>query len=438
MNVKKFEKSKSVEMSAFTEVHVPAIPVVETSLLGELIKSAPAPQKPEEATRSERIKVKVFVGDVCLEVEVPKVATVGELIWSSIQQYEEENRQPALIRQTRAYLLKMAEEDGSQEDMVLKYTDKFSNFGQFFALVANPAYEASLTSGSAAANKGTVRISNPPGGPDGQATVRGGGLASGFRKGTLNKRAKGAAGEGEAEDELMKVKMPDGSHTTVKLSDSAPASELLEKCCSKRKFEADRYHLEFIDDGENVPDSATVAQIRDRAIELVANSEIAGLDTYMSDRKAMQYEVFKVLKIKKGIGAGKPQERVLGIDSDRISNGIPEDSTQVRGAFRKAMDGVRSAAMGTTQEVKNTHWLIADLVDATVDAERNKQFVLRFRQGAAAATAKQPVNLDASGKSISTSKSSNVIVEYRYEAETPKIAKQVVAKLTRLVELYNR
>lgn len=39
---------------------------------------------------------------------------------------------------------------------------------------------------------------------------------------------------------------------------------------------------------------------QEKAIELVANSEIAGLDTYMSDRKAMQYEVFRVTKIKKG------------------------------------------------------------------------------------------------------------------------------------------
>lgn len=134
--------------------------------------------------------------------------------------------------------------------------------------------------------------------------------------------------------------MPDGSHTTVRLPDTALATEVLEKvsteevpahalcfrsplcvqCCSKRKFEPDRYHLEFIDDGENVPDATTVEELKERAVELVANSEIAGLDTYMSDRKAMQYEVFKVIKIKKGFKCeGEVPLRGLGCNSPSLA-----------------------------------------------------------------------------------------------------------------------
>lgn len=52
------------------------------------------------------------------------------------------------------------------------------------------------------------------------------------------------------------------------------------------------------------------------------------------------------------------------------------------------------------------------------DAERNKQFILTFRDGADPTKQKS--------------------LTYRYEAETPKLAKQIVAKLTRLLELYNR
>ena len=79
--------------------------------------------------------------------------------------------------------------------------------------------------------------------------------------------------------------MPDGTHTTVQLLDSASVAELLEKCCSKRKFDPDQFHLEFVEDQEEVPESLLVSQLRERAVELVANSAVAGLDTYMSDNK---------------------------------------------------------------------------------------------------------------------------------------------------------
>ncbi len=46
---------------------------------------------------------------------------------------------------------------------------------------------------------------------------------------------------------FLKVKMPDGTHTTVQLQETALVSELLEKCCSKRKFDPDQFHLEFIE-----------------------------------------------------------------------------------------------------------------------------------------------------------------------------------------------
>ncbi len=36
------------------------------------------------------------MSDVCADVAT--VATVGELIWSTIQQYEEDNRTPTLVR----------------------------------------------------------------------------------------------------------------------------------------------------------------------------------------------------------------------------------------------------------------------------------------------------------------------------------------------------
>ncbi len=51
----------------------------------------------------------------------------------------------------------MAEEDGTPEDMVLKYTDKFFNFGQFFVLVPNPSYEGGGAGGSGSNSSGTIR-----------------------------------------------------------------------------------------------------------------------------------------------------------------------------------------------------------------------------------------------------------------------------------------
>jgi hypothetical protein len=41
----------------------------------------------------------------------------------------------------------------------------------------------------------------------------------------------------------------------------------------------------FVADQEEVPESFTVLQLKERQVELVANSAVAGLDTYMSDTK---------------------------------------------------------------------------------------------------------------------------------------------------------
>ena len=125
----------------------------------------------------------------------------------------------------------------------------------------------------------------------------------------------------------------------------------------------------------------------------------------------MQYEVFRVMKIKKGFNA-KMQERLLGIDFDRITNQVPEEQMKTKSTFGKTLDGMRGRGTG----VKHDYWLMSDLVKAEEDPERNKQFVLTFR--------------DANNR--------DKIITYRYEAETPKLAKQVVQKLNRLFELYNK
>jgi hypothetical protein len=369
-----------------------------------------------------------------LPVEVPQKATGGELIWLTIQQYEEAKREPALVQLTRAYLLKMAEEDGTPEDMILKYTDKFFNFGLFFYLIPNPAYDAGTGSSRANLARGSETSSRPGSNNDkmSSGTMRKG---MGTFRGGKGRPAIASHNE-EIESELLKVKMPDGSHTTVRLQDSDDATQVLEKCCSKRKFDPDQFHLEFIEDQEEVPSSMTVLQLKTRAIELVANSAVAGLDTYgffsfffffffffsffffffffaryMSDTKAMQYEVFKVVKIKAGFNA-KKQERLLGIDFDRISNQVPEETLRSKGGFAKTVDVIRGRGEG----VKNDYWLMSDLIEAQQDSEKNKQFVLSFK--------------DATNREKH--------LTYRYEAETPKLAKQIVGKLNRLYELNNK
>ena len=426
-NVKTIKFDEADDSFTFTALAVPSATAAtvggdsnsNVSALAELIKSLPMPEKrsKNQVTRTEKVTVKVFLPEgPPMAVEVPKVATVGELIWLTVQQYDEAKREPPLVQLTRAYLLKMAEEDGTQEEMLLKYTDKFFNFGQYFCLISNPAYE---TGGSSGSLRGAV-LSRDSQGSGGERPGSGGGKRDGTtRKGMGTFRGKGSMrpslsshGE-ELESGLLKVKMPDGSHTTVRLQDTDSATEVLEKCCSKRKFDPDQFHLEFVDDQEDVPDSLTVLELKERSIELVANSAVAGLDTYMSDSRAMQYEVFKVVKIKAGFNA-KKQERMLGIDFDRISNSIPEESLQAKSGFAKTVNVIRGRGEG----VKNDYWLMTDLVDATQEGEKSKskQFVLTFK--------------DAQNRERT--------LMYRYEAETPKMAKQIVGKLTRLMELSNK
>lgn len=174
------------------------------------------------------------------------------------------------------------------DGLLLQYTDKFFNFGLFFALVPNPAYEAG------AAALGCVRprcvckfipaefsrFDSLSGGKDspgnrstlvasadrGTSCVRVGGESRFFahllravrdkqkaslRKGTVGRTKKVTSADFGKDDiienELLKVrigacdgvvsghfvlttrrqiKMPDGSHTTVRLPDSAPATEV--------------------------------------------------------------------------------------------------------------------------------------------------------------------------------------------------------------------
>ncbi len=113
--------------------------------------------------------------------------------------------------------------------------------------------------------------------------------------------------------------MPDGTHTTVQLLDTASAAELLEKCCSKRKFDPDQFHLEFIDDQEEVPESQTVAQLRERAVELVANSAVAGLDTYMSDNKGLGRELFSHCSLSDSFSCSNA---VRGVQGDQNQGGF--------------------------------------------------------------------------------------------------------------------
>jgi len=412
----KFEAEKQSDSFEFVAEKVAPV-AAKSSQLSKLISSMPKPQQKDTAatSRAQKEIVTIFLpAGNPLKVTVPKVATVGEVIWSSIQQYEEDQRAPPLVRQTRAYILKMAEEDGSVEDMTLKYTDKFYNFGLFFALAPNPEY-GDGNSGTASVREPALSRGSTP--MDSSSSKRGNTLRKG--RGTI--RGQKRVLETGLQGQLLKIKMPDGSHTTVRLEDTATADQVLEKCCQKRKFVADRYHLEFCEDGENVPETTTVEQLKARPIELVANSEIMGLDTYMSERKAMQYETFRVVKIKKGFG-GKLQERILGIDSDRITNQAPEEAVQARSTFRKAFDGVRSGVRGGSggsSGVKKGYWLMSDLVQATLDEAKNKQFILVFK--------------DSEGNS-----KKGGLLTYRYEAETPKLAKKLVAKLTRLLELYNK
>lgn len=95
---------------------------------------------------------------------------------------------------------------------------------------------------------------------------------------------------------------------------------------------------------------------------------------------------------------------------------------QNRSTFRKAFDGVRSGVMGNNNMkdgtntplvcvrashffsiagVKKGYWLMSDLCEATQDPERNKQFILTFKD--------------------STDPTRQKVLTYRYEAETPKV-----------------
>ena len=171
--------------------------------------------------------------------------------------------------------------------------------------------------------------------------------------------------------------------------------DALEKACKKRGFEPERYHLES-EDGETISENELLISFEEQSLLLVANDDI-GMDEYIvSETKPMAYEEFRVTKQKKGFGGN--QERILGIDYDRISNNM-----------------VEKKGMRKTKKPKTAFWLMENLSAAVLDDQNPTQFTLIFLE--------------------SKDKKQDILKEYVYLAENSRTSKKIVSKINRILQM---
>jgi hypothetical protein len=194
---------------------------------------------------------------------------------------------------------------------------------------------------------------------------------------------------------VFKINLPDKSTSKVQYQPDLKLSDLLKQICKKRVlFPSDHY---FTVPGSDQPCNLnlTMDQISGCELTLCENvsvpaSNSGGDDSSITskpeifwyDGLAFQYRSYDVVKIKK---YGAKQERVLGIDKDRIANMPPTLNTKKHSAKRPSR-------------------FIRDVTRITDLENKPKQFIIEYSDGKT----------------------------YTYEAKTPQLAREIVGKISYL------
>eukprot|EP01091_Cochliopodium_minus_P006940 TRINITY_DN16896_c0_g1_i1.p1 TRINITY_DN16896_c0_g1~~TRINITY_DN16896_c0_g1_i1.p1 ORF type:complete len:456 (+),score=123.40 TRINITY_DN16896_c0_g1_i1:53-1369(+) len=294
-------------------------------------------------------------------------STIKELMLSAARQHAYQYRHPPL-KDLSFYSLFIADKDGNVDEKLphLEMTEVISKYGTSYSLISKESSSSPVPS----------RGSSIP---------------------TQSPRKSETTKTGNQKMVCIKINFPDKSQSSFMMLANQRISDAIKKCCIKRGLESDRHHFES-QNKETIPDETVLSTLEGTEINLVANSEIVGLDDYLSDQKAMAYEEFKVTKQRKGFG--KNQTRIIGIDYDRISNNMAEKKI--------------------TKKVKTPFWLMGDLFSVRQDHVNPSLFVLIFLQKEQNKIQKQQYR------------------EYIYQAENIKLAKKIVSKLSRILQMRNK
>ena len=149
-----------------------------------------------------------------------------------------------------------------------------------------------------------------------------------------------------------------------------------------------------------------------------------------SDLTASQYKEYSVYKVKKG---SKKEERVMGIDRERIYNILPrkqdERSSDSRMSAADTALGFVKAAFKPTLETKNPMHMIRDVREIQTDEVRDKAFRITYINNSQA-VAQGHWTLAFSGEQDE--------VTYEFEAKNAQERAEIVAKVSFLMSMADK
>ncbi|KYQ96812.1 ras interacting protein [Tieghemostelium lacteum] len=272
-----------------------------------------------------------------------------------------------LIPDPKAYFLRIAQDSEGRIDedyptldpnqLIYKFRD------EIFVLCFNPKYEGHKKRASWSNNSTTKSGSGN--------TLQPGGA---YEKGH-HRRVSGSVGGGDSLL-VVKITLPDGSITKVAYQPDTKLKELLMNTCKKRKLTFTDHHF-TLENGVSCNLNMTMEQLGSVDLVLATSnhrrsmiidpslSPLSGDDgsggadqqqeIFWYDALAWQYKTYEVTKLKK---YGSKQERILGIDRERITNMSPKE-----------------------QETKRPARLIKDVSKIALVEQKPKNFTIEYIDG---------------------------------------------------------
>ncbi|GAM22160.1 hypothetical protein SAMD00019534_053350 [Acytostelium subglobosum LB1] len=324
-----------------------------------------------------QLSIHTGIGSIgMLRVRVVDKATVIQSIAAALKTYfSQQNQQPQpqqqqtlgtsvgstgssgsstnlLYPDPKAYFLRIADDDGKIDEdyptldpnqQIYKFKD------EVFVLCLNQKYEAERRRSSSGVQPRPTSLAVP------QDKVH-------LRRvsvGTLDTIA------------LVKITLPDSSITKVAYQPDMKLKELLMNTCKKRKLIMAEHHFE--QNGSVIDPELTLDKLTSLEIVLVSKlrrsmsgdgTMLVGEDNtgdhediFWYDLLAYQYKQYEVVKLKK---YGSKQERIIGIDKERITNMSPN--------------------LKKEQETKRPTRMIKDIAKVAL-AEKPKHFTIEYIDG---------------------------------------------------------
>ncbi|EGG24275.1 ras interacting protein [Cavenderia fasciculata] len=309
-----------------------------------------------------------------LKIRVIDKATVVQTIVATLKTYfqlhsatssvSSSSGQPQMIPDPKAYFLRIADDDGRVDEdyptldptqMIYKFKD------EAFVLCVDRKYERSSSMTTSAGSSGGSSNNGlaPP--------------TEGHKKSHGRQTSYGG---GSTDASLLappiKITLPDSSITKVAYQPDMKLKELLINTCKKRKLNFSEHIFQY-ENGQPVNMQITMEQLGTLDIVLVSvlrrsmsgDGSVLGVgddndgpaDIFWHDALAGQYKQYEVVKLKK---YGSKQERIIGIDQERITNMSPNPKKE--------------------QETKRPARLIKDVLKVSL-TDKQKHFTIEYIDG---------------------------------------------------------